>query len=345
MALSACKIGIAVFGLAVFAALIVALRHRAPQLFQGSTRDAYVADMKGDLLSMYTRDAYVANARGEVDMCSLTPLLQNLRPSLNKESRFHREKLWDSLLRAYDEKTALSVMPRSWLWPRDKKQFLETASNTTKFVTKNINSVGAKGVAVKFGRDIKQTLDNGDVIQEFVPPHTFNSFLYVLRVWLILDCDQGWFMETNGIIKPARKPYVHGSLSRDSNLVGTVSGEEFYRVHKLPKNMDEAIRLDPRFVSVRLELARSLQLILRAYPDISFYRSCDANKAHAYGPDVIIDEQLRPRILEINTCTTLFHGPDRPEYSWHDACILPVLNAMQTHTYPAQDFIHLGKFH
>lgn len=336
MALSANRIGIAVVAvvsLAVFAALIVALRQErkggcacAPKLFKGSTRDAYVG-----------------NVRGEVTMCSQIPLLQDLRPS--NPSRFHREKLWDSLLRAYDEKTALSVMPRSWLWPRDKKQFLATASDTAKFVTKNTNSIAAKGVAVKFGRDIKQSLDNGDVIQEFVPPHTFNSFLYVLRVFLILDCDQGWFMETRGLIKPARKPYVHGSLSRDSNLAATVAEEEFYRAHKLPKTMDEAIKLDPRFFSVRLEIARILQLTLRAYTNDSFYRTCVANKAHAYGPDVIIDEQLRPRILEINRCTTLFHSRDEPEYSWRDAYVLPILNAMQTHTYPAQDFIQLGKFH
>lgn len=154
-----------------------------------------------------------------------------------------------------------------------------------------------------------KSLKGYDEIQKLVLNSLkINNRVFHIRIYVIVDCNRGIYFFKDGIMIYCKKEFDKNNICRD-NII-TASGKSGYQnksfcdKNRLPKTLTE-------FYLYLLSKNRSYKLLenniiknLKKY--FSLFKFCKKDPPknfktkHLYGPDIIVEENLDCKILEVN---------------------------------------------
>ena len=192
-----------------------------------------------------------------------------------------------------------------------------------------------------------------------------NNRVFHIRIYLIIDCDKGNYLYNEGIIIYCTEPFDKKNIKKDNIITNIKNNRYVYEPnnlsfmgrYKLPKTLTELyIYLKKHNLSSN-KLKKNLIELFKKYVDLkefckeipieecpscslgyeSVYKNKKFKNRHLYGADVIVRENLKPIILEVNQKPGMNYMYDQ-ERSWQNPIKEYVLKSLSTRKYPLNKF-------
>ena len=199
--------------------------------------------------------------------------------------------------------------PRSFSLPHDHGRWRALAHAEPERLWLLKPPRGGGGLDIAFVRDPEEVPRDSDlVIQEYLDrPHLLDGHKYILRLWLLITSLDPLvcYMHDRGFLKVASRPYSTDpdSLAEPGVHVTNVAwGASYsdlraYRARLRADGLDDELLMSRiRDALIQSVIASREQALVDSRPESQSLDRC----FEILGPDILVDEDLKPWVLELN---------------------------------------------
>lgn len=229
-----------------------------------------------------------------------------------------REKCINSCLNKHSRKYCGNFLPDTYRINNkdDMIQLNNNFNNEDWFIAKETWSEQRRGLKLIQKKNINnKTVKGYDEIQKLVlNSFKINNRVFHIRIYIIVDCHKGIYFFNDGIMIYCKEKFDKNNICRENIITASLKSgyqnKSFCDKHKLPKTLTEFyLYLKKNNMSSEL-LKNNIVKSLKKY--FSLFKFCKKDPPenfktkHLFGPDIIIQENLDCKILEVNTAPDLF---------------------------------------
>jgi hypothetical protein len=220
----------------------------------------------------------------------------------------NRRLIWSKTRDKYGLNTALKMMPRTYLLPKELPQLMNDPN--PQFILKTMWSGKRVGVELYDNKkNIEKDQHRFSVGQVYIKkPFLVNGFKFDVRFFLVVYCGFGAYLYLPAYCVYTRKPYSYHGLDRESKINQVATQESHYDTNKLPRLFSDIEKTNHNFNQkiVLKRLKRNLQMIMSASDKFCRKGVSSDPRFHIFGVDVEITQTLEPLIIEINSGPSTF---------------------------------------
>jgi len=231
-----------------------------------------------------------------------------------------KQYIWKMLEEYYGRNIASTIMPKSYIFPKDKKIFDIEYNKNSHYVMKS-EQQRQKGLEIT--QDYNKLIDlksNGyKIIQTYIKnPYTYNGYKVNFRIYLLIvykNNNKQAYVFNDGIISYAKNLYNDQNINFDNGVASFYTSKELYDLN-YPLIFSE-LKIHESHLPWEQIYRKFLNQIKKVF-DASKTKLCsykhkyDGTTFQIFGVDFILTKDLKPYVLEINI------GPGMDPYCERD---------------------------
>lgn len=221
-------------------------------------------------------------------------------------------QVWKSLQKYYGTKVAKTVMPETFVFPGDRKDFKKKYKKGAYYILKNKKQ---RQEGIKLTKNYEEIMDhkNGgySLIQDTITnPLLYQGNKFNVRIYLVIICDPygnvNGYIYNDGIISYAINKYDPDNLTFENTI------SSFYNSKSLfDQGYCQSLNLLPGTNMLPI-MKKKMDMVFKSVKDKLCYRDLDVTSVQLFGADFLIDDTMDAHLLEINV------GPGMKPHNDHD---------------------------
>lgn len=218
-----------------------------------------------------------------------------------------KQYIWKMLVRSYGRDKSKNIMPESFIFPQDLKEFNKSYKKNKLYMMK---SEKQRQTGLKLSNNYNEIINshkNGyKIVQEYIYDSlTYNNYKLNFRIYILIVCNgfrKNTFIYNDGIISYSKEKlnYVHNF---DNGVASFYTSKDLYQsgypitlkeLRKAKKNVNWNYLFDKFIDQIKLVVNASNSLICKSklnYNNQTF---------QIFGVDFLVTNNFKPYILEIN---------------------------------------------
>ncbi len=223
--------------------------------------------------------------------------------------------LWESLKKKYGRDIASTIMPETFILPRNKIQFHKKYKKGNYYILKNKKQ---RQLGLKLTNNYKEIMshkkDGYALVQTMLmDPLLYKGLKFNVRIYLVVICDRkkiDAYFYNNGTITYASQPYDKMNLTFENGISSFYANKTIYE-HGFPNIISDLTQELP-IPNLFLKIKNKLNMTMKAVSNDLRYTDFRVKSVQLFGVDFMIDENMDAHLLEINI------GPNMSAYNEKD---------------------------
>lgn len=223
--------------------------------------------------------------------------------------------LWESLKKKHGREIASTIMPETFILPRNRIQFNKKYKKGNYYILKNKKQ---RQLGIKLTNNYEEILahkkDGYTLVQTMLTdPLVYKGLKFNIRIYLIVICDRkkiDAYFYNNGTITYASQPYDKTNLTFENSISSFYANKTIYE-DGYPNTIGELTQNLP-IPNLFQKIKKQLNMTMKAVSNDLRYNDFKVKSVQLFGADFMIDENMNAHLLEINI------GPNMSAYNEKD---------------------------
>ncbi len=225
-------------------------------------------------------------------------------------------QLWESLRKYYGRDIASTIMPETFIFPKNTVPFNRKYKKGNYYILKNKKQ---RQEGIKLTNNYKEIMNhkkNGySLVQTTLTnPLLYKGYKFNVRIYLVVICDNknnvNSYIYNDGIINYCSQPYDKSNLTFENTITSFHNSKNLYELG-YPNTISEFSK-DLPIKNLFPKIKHKLKMTMRAVNQTLKYDDINVKSVQLFGADFLIDEAMNAHLLEINL------GPGMKKYNEYD---------------------------
>lgn len=218
--------------------------------------------------------------------------------------------IWISLINKYGRQISSTIMPNSFIFPKDVNIFNKSYSKHKMYMMKSEQQrqLGLK-LSNNYNEIINSQTNGFKIVQEYINnPLTFNDYKINFRIYLLIVCNgnktkKGYIYE-DGIISYSKGKHSESNITFDSGVASFYTSKDLYNIgYPITFNELKIKMKNINWNNIMSNFINQITMVLNASSNQLCMRTQPYNNKsfQIFGIDYLVTNNLNTFILEINT--------------------------------------------
>lgn len=211
-------------------------------------------------------------------------------------------ELWETLRKYYGRDIAKTIVPETFILPKNKAIFNRNYQKGKYYILKNKKQ---RQRGIKITNDHKEILNhkkNGFTLVQHVitNPLLYKGYKFNLRIYFAVICDNknnvNAYIYNDGIVNYANQQYDPENVTFENSIT---SGDNYEKFKEYPIIISDFLKefpIDNLFLKVKYKL----RMVVKAAKSMIQYTDLNVKSIQLFGADILIDENKDAHLLEMN---------------------------------------------